>query len=317
MYFLVLSIMFSESRQAGRGHRLHRCQSAFSLLEMLAVFSILALLVGMLLPSLKRSIVIANSTVCKHNLREIGYALRFYRYDNNGWLPAFSKDRRRNPFRRPDPANKAWFAKLAPEYLPDPMILTCPEDPFRYRMARYGSLLHRPEVSEFSSYGINSLISDGGGGYLRNLDRMQPTRPVDTFLIADAGPDQLIREGPTKYRFKYPRKPDDLAEEIVFEGPERNGSKLGLGDLLDPLNQRTSSPWLTNRHSGKTNFLTIAGNVREAETKDIMDEPVRRFYTSDARGGCTICLHAPTYHYSFARSQLFWWTGALPKRVTP
>ena len=71
------SVAFFKSIQSKR---------AFTLVELLVVIGIIAILIAILLPSLQRAKVQANSTVCKANLRSLGQALRIYEAENKGFL---------------------------------------------------------------------------------------------------------------------------------------------------------------------------------------------------------------------------------------
>jgi len=64
-----------------------RPDSAFTLVELLVVITIIALLVAILLPSLKKSRDQAKRAVCAARLREIGSAIWSYGSDNNGRVP--------------------------------------------------------------------------------------------------------------------------------------------------------------------------------------------------------------------------------------
>ena len=235
----------------------------------------------------------ASTTLCKSNLREVGHSLTLYRIENDGWLPVLEQAEDEIESVRSD---KPWFIKLYPTYLDELLVLTCPKDPFRSRMSHVGTGLMDPDVADYSSYGINSFIMTSGNGFLADLDRHRSTRPLDTILVADLGPDDLTG-APTAG---------------VVTGPARNASLLSWDDGFDPFTGGNAQPWLTTRHGSGINMLTIAGGVREARTSKLMREPMSRHYEDCAAGGCTFCTELRLLHYSFARDRLFWWTGPAP-----
>ncbi len=266
---------------------------AYTLIELLIVIALIGLLMAMLMPSLKRSMQLASSTACQSNLRELYRSLTMYRIDNSGWFPLPEEPSSESA--RPT-ENGSWFVKLHPTYMTDPLLLTCPDDPFGYRMADDRSQLRDPAVADFSSYGMNSFIMGVGGGYLAFADRYQPTRPHDTILAADLGPDRVRR---TRRR---PASP----------GPTRNHSLMLWTDGFDPFSGMPSDPWVTTRHSHGINMLTLTGGVRDVRTTDILRSPIRNYYDNCAAGGCTLCRELKLFHYSFAKDHLYWWTGQLP-----
>jgi len=276
---------------------------AATLIELLVVISMIGFLITLLLPSLKRSMALAHSTVCMSNLREIGQSLMAYRLENDGWLPSVDI---------PDPGQvqaledrDPWFVKLFPTYLNDPLILTCPADPYKFRMLKLGPRMESPDLPDSSSYGINSFIMTAGSGFIAEADRQKPTRPHETILLADLGPDDgdegTVRQtSPRVVRF--------------VRGPSRNAGLLAWDDGFDPFKQRRARPWLTQRHNRGINVLTVAGGVRSANTSEVMKKPMGRYYTVGAAGDCTFCNVFRVPHYSFAKDRLFWWVGPAPRR---
>lgn len=62
-------------------------RSAFTLVELLTGLSILATLIGLLLPALQQSRAMANRIACQNNLRQIGLGVFMYANDHGGSPP--------------------------------------------------------------------------------------------------------------------------------------------------------------------------------------------------------------------------------------
>ncbi len=61
--------------------------TAFTLLELLIVISIIAILVSFLIPSLAQARAVARRAVCASNFRQLGIGWNVYLYDSRNWAP--------------------------------------------------------------------------------------------------------------------------------------------------------------------------------------------------------------------------------------
>jgi type II secretion system protein G len=293
--------MTKPSKFAMRAQWKRSLRQGFTLIELLVVIAIIAVLIGLLLPSLKRSLDLAKATACKSNLRQINVALTTYKLENGGWLPR--SEEVAMPMvrgRRAAPGRSPWFNALFPTYMDDSMTLKCPKDPFGYRVSNIEGRSNDPTAADFASYGMSDFIMSAGEGYLLNVERKTPTRPADTILIADIGPDRIGRS--------------PASASVDGSGPTRNSALLSWTDGFDAFSRQRIDPWVTTRHNHGMHVVTLSGDVRDVHSADVLSQPVQQFYDRCAAGKCTFCNHLGLYHYSFAKDRLFWWTGPVPTK---
>jgi prepilin-type N-terminal cleavage/methylation domain-containing protein/prepilin-type processing-associated H-X9-DG protein len=106
---------------------------AFTLIELLIVVGVLALLAGLLFPSLHRARVLAQRVYCRKNLQNVSVAMRMYLNDSNNVMPLAAQlpSAELNDLPR--------IADVLARYLSGPDTLRCPADTEKNYFASEGS----------------------------------------------------------------------------------------------------------------------------------------------------------------------------------
>jgi prepilin-type N-terminal cleavage/methylation domain-containing protein/prepilin-type processing-associated H-X9-DG protein len=103
-------------------------QRGFTLVELLVVIGIIAVLIGILLPALRKARIAAEVTTCRSNLRQAGIALSIYAGQNRNVLYPLGEDN--TPLGGTSPREIRWPVPVFGSW--NPNILLCPAsvDPF-------------------------------------------------------------------------------------------------------------------------------------------------------------------------------------------
>ncbi len=295
-----------------------RGMKGFTLIELLVVVAIIALLVSILLPSLGRARRQAHTVACMSNLDQVLKSLRMYQDDNKGWMPqSFNEE---NPYQPGSLWSEAawgvskrdlWFYKLAPQYLGNPKALACPADPY---LAMY-DFESQPEGGQprtdlskpACGYGLTYILRHFAVNTdLMNADSKRSTRPANTILMAEVGPDDEIELAPL-----YEKGAGDVG--LAF--PWRDGGRLLWDDGIRPW--YSGPTWLTARHLGKINMAAFDYSVKTVPTLEhLKNGPGGQIFACWGRSFanntyiCYLCQRPFEFrHYSFYKQQLWWWTG--------
>lgn len=259
------------SRKSGR------TAAAFTLIELLVVIAIIAILAGMLLPSLSRAKGKAYQANCMSNLRQMGLAFNLYAAANNDLFPNYTSLKPGGAIAdplNPDDRKLMWFEKLR-------MLITSQNSVSNFAAwqcpAAASAILKytrsnpsRLYTGDLLSYGFN--YSNLGNDFPSYDCRMRITfsgleQPSTTIVVADSLSNRQIDRGAGSTFY-----PGVLWGAVIAPKDYHNGA---TGYLI------------SDQHQRRANVLFGDGSVRAVMATN-MNAQVRRLnrdnYWWDADG---------------------------------
>lgn len=248
-------------------------KKGFTLIELLVVIAIIAMLLAIILPSLKKAKQMAKDVICKSNLKQWGVVLRMYGEDSNGRVMSV----------RNTGASDSWMEAFR-NYYDNPDLRLCPEASRLAREARGDSVLYDNTNSPFIAWRGS-----------KNLAWSQRLRG-DPDAVEDYGSygiNNWIYDHPDTTKKRYWRKLDDRYAQsvpIFFDCAWRGSAPDVVIDGVPPAvdDELIIVSWdamrrvCMNRHYGHVNIMFMDGHAAPVRLKQLWDQKWNRL--SD-RGG--------------------------------
>jgi prepilin-type processing-associated H-X9-DG protein/prepilin-type N-terminal cleavage/methylation domain-containing protein len=240
-------------------HMARSRRSAFTLVELLVVIGIIALLVGILLPTLNRARESARTVKCASNLRQIGLAMNMYVNETKGYFPY--------PTTTQGEQN-LWYTAID-----------------KYMVAQPNSARNGPNSATGQrTYheGKQCVVWDAFEGPLNNTNvQAVGKESAKTYKMNS----HLRRRWPTRSHAKTSaiRKPtefvlvgDATSLDVTGDHPDPNSNIKESNDLSFELGDWTNQAGVAIRHGKGANILFVDGHV-DHKVYPTIDKPLQQF----------------------------------------
>jgi len=218
----------------------------FTLIELLVVIAIIAILAGMLLPSLGAAKNTAYTSICQNNMKQTALCIQQYQTDNDDF---FIASKRTNHGHWAEMLRTGGYfqgmkgaVESFPSHTPSPEILACPAEK---RTARGTLTVQFPldDVSLSYDYGLNHCIhwssETRGSGFTVNTPTRKTTQlriPSQAAMMADTGRYYMYHtEGSANFKFRHKNSVSVLMQDYHAEMKKYGMIPMGSGAGEDQL----------------------------------------------------------------------------------
>ncbi len=212
-------------------------RTAFTLIELLVVIAIVALLTGILLPSLNRARQQARKITCLSNMRQMGIALQTYLPDAEYRLPPSSCSIK-------DP-NDHWLRVLT-RYTREQLLFRCPSDTAK-DFVDWDRPLQEQKDARYSSFAVNALLDPVHLRYGPQRNRYNNVnnirRPMYCLWISEAPNTESFRRADHIHPESWEGAPDYARQFVAWDRHRATSNYLFADGHADNLRFEQTYEW--------------------------------------------------------------------------